>query len=212
MGCSPDFIATDDGRPFVLEIKHTAQQAWGDEPPLQYQIQLQMQMAFLRIPHGAIGALHQGRELKLYRMDYAEEVVRQIIARASEFWGNVERKLPPSITNAEAARVAIAISLARGIEKGKIIEIGEEWQDHLNRFSDLGEKLKAVRLVERELKEKQSIISAEIVDLMDDAESAVCGDRMFRATLVKQPEKTIPAGQHRRFSIKNLTEKEKADG
>ena len=101
---TPDGISRDrdGGDPILLEIKspgNRTQMDWGadgsDDIPLYYLPQLQWSMAVARLPRAHLVALVFG-ELRCYPIEYDDDVFRELLSKATEFWDRyVKTDTPP---------------------------------------------------------------------------------------------------------------------
>lgn len=113
LGCTPDFRIVDhaDG-PGLLECKSVDwlqhKRAWGDQPPLHIDLQLQCQMLVTGCKWGAVGALVGGNEPKVYRSEYREKIGREIEKRVAAFWLTVKLGQPPEVDGSASTAAAVA--------------------------------------------------------------------------------------------------------
>lgn len=113
LGCTPDFRIVDhaDG-PGLLEVKSVDwlqhKRAWGDEPPVHIEIQLQCQMLVTGCKWGAVGVLVGGNDPKVYRFEYREKIGKEIERRVAAFWQSVADAKEPPVDGSSATAAAIA--------------------------------------------------------------------------------------------------------
>lgn len=111
MGCTPDFTIEGDAEG-LLEVKSVDwlqhKRAWGDEPPLHIQIQLQHQLHCTGLSWGVVGALIGGNEPKVYRYDYRPKIGAEIEKRVAAFWESVKAGKEPPVDGTDATAAALA--------------------------------------------------------------------------------------------------------
>jgi putative phage-type endonuclease len=82
-----------------LELKHVGTfdrpEQWREDPPLHYQLQLQIQMACHGDEWGSLAALFPGYNLVWKDMRRDDELLEAIYPRLFEFWDRVQRRDPP---------------------------------------------------------------------------------------------------------------------
>lgn len=154
-----DFEVVESPRgPGVLEIKtagHFAYSKWNGEPPLNYQLQLQAQLACTGYEWGAIAAVGGGNDFQIWIMDRHPRAIAWIEAEVARFWREVEGEAggppedPPegdrvvdagseqTIVDPELAALctqyAVLSAEANGITKRKK-SLRETIETHLGRF------------------------------------------------------------------------------
>ena len=87
--------------PGILEIKTcdflTFKSDWEDEaPPLQYELQLQTQMACSGFLWGTIAVLIGGNQLKTYDYEARPRTIAKIEEEVQNFWWRVKNRVPPN--------------------------------------------------------------------------------------------------------------------
>lgn len=89
-GCTPDALYLDkDGHHCVLECKTTgfrSGEAWGDEPPLPAQIQLQWNLYVTGLQRGALACLVGGQRFVYYEQDVNPRFQKYIAEEARKFY------------------------------------------------------------------------------------------------------------------------------
>ena len=91
----------------VLEIKTAAitkSAFWTDEPPIDYQVQVQHQLAVTGAPFATIVALIGGVQLKYKDIEPDKEFIELLTAAEDEFWRRVEQNDPPPPDGTEATK------------------------------------------------------------------------------------------------------------
>lgn len=105
MGCTPDRViahASHRDTPGLLQIKNTdwlVFKKWEDgEPPLQYHLQLQHELACTGHAWGALAVLIGGNDLKVFEYDAHDGVQAKLKRAVTQFWASVESGAMPKAT------------------------------------------------------------------------------------------------------------------
>jgi len=162
MGCTPDGMIIEsegEGHVGAIEIKNVDyiqyRDKWkDDEPPLNYILQLQHQLAVTGLSYGYIVALIGGSELKAYRYERNEEAIAKIISAINEFWQSVAEEKEPLIESAGDLEVVKSIMKHEGEEQD--LSADNELPDLCARFL----AAKAERLV---AEKKEKALQAEVI-------------------------------------------------
>ena len=99
---SPDAM-TADGIP--IDAKVTSDWSW-DEVPNHYRLQSLHQQIVVGADHGLVVALHAGRRLETYVVEFDPVMAGEIIIRTEEFWKLVEAVEPPPVQAEDNALLA----------------------------------------------------------------------------------------------------------
>lgn len=99
---SPDAM-TADGIP--IDAKVTSDWSW-DGVPDHYRLQSLHQQIVVGADHGLVVALHAGRQLQTYRVDFDADIAREIIDSTEQFWKLVEAVEPPPVQAEDNALLA----------------------------------------------------------------------------------------------------------
>lgn len=199
MGCTPDAeIAKDDDlRPGVLEIKNVdglAYRAWDDgEPPLNYLLQLQHQLACTGYTWGAIAALIGGNDLKVFVYDRHEAVIKKIERAVTEFWQSVQTgEQPPAVADDyDIVRDLYAIS-----EHKEIDLTGD------NLLPELCARIKAAAERRKAADQEEKQCKALIMQKIGDATLAKCNGFTIKATQVNKGEYLVKAQSYKQLTVK----------
>lgn len=109
----PYMCATLDGRVWredtegALEIKTAViskAQSWQDDPPIDYQVQVQHQLAVTGYRWGSLVALVGGTMLKYADIEADPEFIMLLEGACEEFWRRVELNDPPPADGTEATK------------------------------------------------------------------------------------------------------------
>ncbi len=98
---------------------------WIEEPPLEYQIQVQIQMACTGAQWGSIVALFGGIQVAWRDLLRDDAFLAAALPKLEEFWWRVQRREPPDVLDAKEATT----SALRGLysaEDGSTVELGDE--------------------------------------------------------------------------------------
>lgn len=83
----------------ALELKHVGdfsrKDQWVDDPPLNYQIQLQIQMACAGLTWGSLAGMFPGYQLGYRDFSFDAEMFQNIVPVLEKFWHRVKTKNPP---------------------------------------------------------------------------------------------------------------------
>lgn len=97
--------------PGILSIKNVVgfkKSDWQDEPPVQYQIQLQHELIVLGRSWGSFAVLFNGHDFGWFDMPRNEKFCAFLIEKEREFWGRVlAQEPPPPGDPAESSREAL---------------------------------------------------------------------------------------------------------
>jgi putative phage-type endonuclease len=97
MRATLDATEDRDGELVVVQIKNTSypQDAWEEQLPVHYEIQLQHEMIVAGATRGVLVALHRGQNLRAYERTLSQESADRLIEIEREFWAMVESETPP---------------------------------------------------------------------------------------------------------------------
>lgn len=173
MGCTPDFfiepIEGFSGRG-VLQIKNISYLEWldswqGQEPPINYLLQLQHEIACTGCKWGAIGILVGGNEGYAFPYERHAPTIARIETAVKEFWLTIER-------NEEPKAVSEDYSFVRRLFRksaGATIDLSRD--NELPWLCEQALKAKAARLA---AEHEEQGYKAEIIRKIRDAEVALC--------------------------------------
>ncbi|MFE3429884.1 YqaJ viral recombinase family protein [Streptomyces sp. NPDC059171] len=95
-----DRYTVEDGQPGIVELKSRSSYAlndWLDEVPVDTQVQVQWQLAVTGWAFGYAACLIGGQRTIVHRIERDEQMIADLLAIASEFWGWVESRTQPPI-------------------------------------------------------------------------------------------------------------------
>jgi len=172
---TPDFLAEIDGEEIPVEIKTT--EIWTDaarafeagETPLQYDVQIHMQMAVLGTPF-AYAVCMRGlgsRGLDILRIERDDELIDGCIRAGREFLADIAIGREPEPTG--SAYDSDAIKRLHPADNGGTVALDESvWTDRLAKLDDLKSTVKSLQL---EIAEIENQLKAAI----GDQTYGVCG-------------------------------------
>ena len=99
LGATPDRVNAN-GEPIELKTSSTyMKDSWADGVPLNYQVQVLVQMIVLGVKRGYLAVLHGGNSPEFYVIEWNQAAVDQIIEITRDFWhNNVLALTPPEPT------------------------------------------------------------------------------------------------------------------
>lgn len=108
MTFSPDGLIEDPRRGRgVLQIKTAGvfrADAWEDEPPLAYQVQVQHELCVADVTWGSLAVLIGGQTFRYYDIERNDRFLATLIEREAEFFDRLTRQEPPAVDGSEATR------------------------------------------------------------------------------------------------------------
>lgn len=151
-----------DTLPGPLELKHVGdfsrKENWIDEPPLHYQIQLQMQMACTNSTWGSLAGMFPGYQLAYRDFEFDSELLKGIYPILDKFWDRVLRKDPPP---ADVLPSTLdVVKRLYGQEDGEAVEL---------ECSSLADEWESAREREKIAKEEKKEIEIQLRDKMKTA-------------------------------------------
>lgn len=199
MGASLDYevIAHEDG-PGVVEIKAVDRLVYLDwpeaknpesfvledtdygrawkvperEPPINYQLQLQHQIACTGRTWGVVVALVGGNDLKPYRFNRHDTMIEEMIRRIEEFRLRIINDDPPPI-DWETDSAAV-LALHRDFDSGLSVRLEDNAE-----ANELAERYLAAMNLERMAKSTKLKSKARLAQIMGDAEKAYLANRIL---------------------------------
>lgn len=151
----------------VLELKNAhfmMREHWTDEPPLEYVVQLQHQLAVTGMPWGSIAALVGGTEFRWADIQRNDVFIEQLIAAEREFLERVERNDPPPPDGSAATTRLLKALFPK--DDGETIELPPE-------ALDVDAELEAAKLAERDAVARKKAASNQMKALMGAASVGV---------------------------------------
>lgn len=165
--CTPDRIVSDDSTEFPYEMKTLSEyraKEMADEPLIEHQVQLQVQMAILDSDTGRIGAAIRNEAMldalsryhkgdadwaqdidDFYRVfDYErnDRLINAMIPKLQEFHGRVMSDDPPPVDNTEST--AITLAALHPDDNGETVAFGDDVIAAANRLEQVKAEQKAL--------------------------------------------------------------------
>jgi putative phage-type endonuclease len=135
----------------VLEIKNAHQfmaEEWGasnnNEPPAEYQVQLQHQLAVTGVEWGSIAALIGGSMFVWADIKRDDALIAKLIEVESEFMARLEKRIPPPADGSDSTKAILRKLHPR--DNGQVIELPTEaieWHDGLLAAKEAERKAKS---------------------------------------------------------------------
>lgn len=95
----------------VLELKNAIEwkrDEWQEEPPLEYQVQLQHQLAVTGYAWGSLAVLIGGRSFLWVDMPRNDRFIAKLLEHEAAFWHRVQHQQPPDPDASQATADALA--------------------------------------------------------------------------------------------------------
>jgi predicted phage-related endonuclease len=199
MGCTPDrFICDAKDRPLgLLQIKNVDRlifSKWENgEPPLQYQLQLQHELACTGLTWGALAVLVGGNELKICEYQAHAGAIARIKEAITKFWHMVDNAIQPP---AVADDYEILKEL-RPADEHRIIDLS-----HDNEFPELCATAIEASERRKEAEKQERAAKAAILQKIGDAGRATCSGFTVKKTTVSKKEYLVKATTYQTLTIK----------
>lgn len=156
-------LGCEDG-PGVIEIKHTSRADWHESPPIQYEIQVQHQLAVTGWKWGRLVVEREG-ELREHRITRNEQFIGLLRRDVQKFWDDYVSTLkPPALDGSKPTETALKEVFGRA--SGRIVELGHDAVTIDAEMVSLDEQIERIETKRRELKNK-------LVAMIGDASEAL---------------------------------------
>lgn len=166
--CSLDrVIETPSGELGLLEIKTTAERnawQWEEEPPIDYQVQLQHQLAVTGLQWGVIACLVGGQKLVPIRVERNDDFISFMVSELVKFWGLVESKEPPPMKGTPSREFMQRVWPRE--QPGKIVELP-------TRFDELDVAIAQAKAEKKSVEYRIEQLEAELCAAIKDGEAGV---------------------------------------
>lgn len=146
----------------LLEIKNASiyvRDEWGDEPPLEYQVQLQHQLMVTGLQWGSIAALVGGTYFVYADIPRDDEFIAALRKAEEEFLWRLDNDAPPPVDGTDATKALLKKLYPK--DTGEIIELKPEVLDW---SAQLVEAKKEIKKWEAAKQEAENHIIAAIGD------------------------------------------------
>lgn len=120
LGATPDRV-NENGEPVELKSSDAyMKDTWADGVPVNYRIQVLVQMICLGKRRGWLAVLHGGNEFDWYPIEWDQDAVDLILERTREFWEqHIEAGVPPEPVSSSEAALAYPNPADVSIEGGE---------------------------------------------------------------------------------------------
>jgi putative phage-type endonuclease len=189
-----------DGRLVEVKTASAFSRAFGeeedDELPDHYRVQVQAQFAVTGATEADLVVLIGGQRLRIYPIERNEDVIREMIRIASEFWECVQTRTPPTWGKLDARALAILNPGCSGV----IVATPE--------MVSLAEVMTTAKGIEKTAKEEAEEAKVKLLTLMGSAETARLPDgRTIKRYLRTEAERTQTVKSHTKHYVQVLKEK-----
>lgn len=192
-----EVVAHDRGAG-VLEIKCAdwlIVRNWeGGEPPLSYELQVQSYLAITGRAWGAMAVLVGGNDLRVFEYERRPKTIALIEGAVGEFWQSIRDGKPPR-PNFIADGNAIA-QLYSAVTPGRVVDMSGS-----NRLPELVTEYKRAAAMEKEGATGKAAAKAEILEIIGDAETVICGLAKISSKQVAGGHVEYEQKPYRSFSI-----------
>lgn len=145
-----------------LELKHVGDfsrsKEWAENPPLNYQIQLQIQMACTGATWGCLAGMFPGYQLAWVDIERDDDFLEAAYPILERFWKRVQDRDQPPV---DSHRDLEVIKRLHPAESGETVALDAEW---MNVANDWERAKEAEKLAKNEKKEIEARIRAEMGD------------------------------------------------
>lgn len=148
LGATPDRV-NGDGEPIELKSSDAfMKDTWADGPPVNYRIQVLVQMICLGASRGWLAVLHGGNEFDWYPIEWDQAAVDLILERTQEFWEqHIEAGVPPEPVMASEAALAFPNPADVAIEGGEeLLELHGAYGLALAEKKEIEQSLDGIKL------------------------------------------------------------------
>lgn len=206
---TPDYIHLNwDGNPLkIVEIKNVGlrqMKHWGragtDQVPVEPLVQVMTQMLVTGIRSAEIAALLGGDTLRIYPIEYDEDLAREIIERSRTFWfEHVQKREPPPCPNPKSVARHLGLRF-------KEIEY-EELEEASIETDFLVEDYRRARQAKRDADEDLTRIENLIKEVVGNRRGLIRqGDYKITWTQMKRGETS-----YRKFQVQDLNDRFSSD-
>lgn len=128
--CVPPILVAEaqDKITRVVELKtigeNVARKLIDGQPPLAYQVQLQIQMEILGCDVGDLACLIGNRDFQIFEFQRHEKLIQGVIAKCSEFYQHIVSDTPPPLDGSESTLQTI--KALHPDDNGETVELPED--------------------------------------------------------------------------------------
>lgn len=199
MGCTPDRIVykADCALPGLLQIKNVdwlVFKKWEDgQPPLQYQLQLQHELACTGYSWGAVAVLVGGNDLKIFEYDAHQGAITRIKEAVIKFWDSVKKGEQPAAASDD---YEILKEMYPG-QESKLIDLTGD-----NQLPELCAVALAAAERRKAAEKEEKAAKAAVLQKIGDAGRALCTGFTIKKTTVSKNEYMVKAQTYQQLTIK----------
>lgn len=188
-----------------LELKTVSSRAaakWGEDPPAYVSVQAGVQALALEAPAALVFALvGLDEDRRLYRLPAPGRRFRELVVRVvEEFLEAVELDIPPAPVAADSDLLS---DLYPKAEPGSIIELGEDFENVLDEWGRLDERI-------GDLEAKRDALKNAAKAALGEAEAGILRSsrRAVRWKTVQRKEAVVKAYSYRKLSLGTASDEE----
>lgn len=211
LGGHPDQLVRCPDRGIgVLEVK-TADwliaKGWGDEPPLNYQLQAQTYAGLAGVEWAEVVTLVSGNDPRRFPMAFKPKLFAEIERRVAEFWADVEAGNEPPVNYSRDGKTLVEVLGAPTDELADLRDSNDAEQEAMDFLT-----AKARR---DEAEEAMEVAKTRLIERIGTAGAALLPGHRIGANRTKDtPDREAKAGEiikgrrgYRRFDVKVLENK-----
>lgn len=162
--------------PGVLEVKtanaFSAKEWENDEIPANYLVQLQWYLFVTGYKWGAFAALIGGQKFVMKEVERDDELIKQLVKIADDFWNNhVAPKIPPELDGSQASSDLLS-ALYPTSTPGTEIELPSKSVELLN-------ELDILKVQKNEIDEQINQRENQLKEMIGENEKAISGERII---------------------------------
>ena len=173
----------------VLEVKTAdwlVAKGWGDEPPLNYQLQAMAYQGLAGAEWAEIIVLVGGNELRQFAVQFRPAIYAEIEKRVASFWASVREGRAPK---PDYSRDGSTISALFPSATDEVLDLRAN-----NQMTDAATRWLAGKALEREGKAQAEAAQAEIMERLGEAGTALLDGMTVKCPTVKAtPDRVITA-------------------
>ena len=168
--CTPDAFIGDDQTQLV-EIKTTSSYRagdWEDSIPINYQVQVQHNLAVTGAKVAYVACLIGGQKLVVYKAEPMAEFIAHLCAREEAFWKNCQEGIEPEAGPGQLDRVILG-KLYQEREDPMVFADGPACQQAI----EIDQSLEELKEQIKQLNQSKERLENQLLQLMAGHESAV---------------------------------------
>lgn len=162
--------------------------------PDHYLLQLQWYLYVTGLQWGMFAALMEGSELRVEIVERDDELIRDLVRLADDFWACVENGTPPAADGSDSTSATLRRMFPEPVPE-KVENLGPE---HEELFAELLTTKAAMKPLKKREKELENAIKL----LIGDAEAATCGPYAARFPVIERAGYAVEATKFRQLTVK----------